>query len=827
MSNNGKITVTIDNQSFKVEKGLTILEAAQENDIYIPTLCAHKDLTPHGGCRMCIVEVDGMRGFPTSCTTPVEDGMVIRTHTVQIEQERKEILQLFLSEHTASCLICDEKDECRDYMGTIRKAGVTTGCRFCPKDGQCELQEVVEKMKIDTINYPIYYRQLRIEKEDPFYDRDYNLCILCGRCIRMCQEVRIANVLSFKQRGRHTVIGPAYDRTHLEAGCEFCGACVSVCPTGALYEKAKKWDGKADKEINSTCSFCGVGCQIKLLEKNNMIIGCLPEEDDLINKGQLCVKGRFGITETVNGYNRIKKPYIPVNGTDVYMSWEKAVDKCAEVLKKCNPEQFGMLISPNCTNEDMYIAQKFTRTVMKSNNIDTSARLFYGPGFNSYLNLFKRNSTLSEVRKSDCILCIGLDAKYGRSVVGVEIRRAIRRGVKIVTINPKQHSISLIAEKWLQPIPGKGIDLLKSLEALTNKSNGKKGKADQDIIEAGAILNKSKSCTILVGSEFLNDNNSDKIFDLIYKIAENIGAGILPLPTQNNFIGSILMGAYPEILPGGKQASKSTNLDKFKKKWKTDITRYNEGWDSNTLIEGKKQKALYLIGEMVPSDKVNADYLIFQNIYPPEDKINADIILPSTAFTESEGSSINGEGRIQKINKAVNVQGEALPDWLILCKIAQKMGKEGFDFKNVREIRAEITEFIDEFKTINRKPLKLDVEGRLNIKKAKSQAIRETDKKYPFLLTASVSEHIYKGYSLPDKVEGLKKLFPEKTLYINPADARKAKIKDGDTVSVCSSDFEKVWTAKISGEQPQGFLHVKLRQEDLIPENPHAVKIRK
>jgi predicted molibdopterin-dependent oxidoreductase YjgC len=404
-----------------------------------------------------------MRNFPTSCTTPVEDGMVIRTHTAQVQKVRQEILQLFMSEHPSSCLICDEKTDCQEYSITIHKAGVTTGCRYCPNDGQCELQDTIEKLEVKEINYPIFYRNLRVEKEDPFYDRDYNLCILCGRCIRMCQEVRLANVLAFKYRGRDTVIGPAYHRTHLGSGCEFCGACVSVCPTGTLTEKARKWDGKPDREQTSTCAFCGVGCQLKLQIKNDRIIGSLPAEDSMVNKGQLCIKGRFCVTELVNGYQRLHKPYKSVNKTLVAISWEDAIDLAAEKLSQCKPNESAIFISPNCFNEDLYIAQKFSRLVMESNHIDTSARAFYGDTFTAYLNLFRRSVPISEIGRCATIMCIGLDTRYGRSVVSVQLRKALQNGAKIITINHQDHNLTLTAEQWVQPKPGNESQIIQEL----------------------------------------------------------------------------------------------------------------------------------------------------------------------------------------------------------------------------------------------------------------------------------------------------------------------------------------------------------------------------
>ena len=788
---------------------------------------------------MCIVEVEGMRGFPTACTTPVDKGMIIRTHTAQVQAERSEILQLILSEHTSSCLICDEKDECKQFMGTIRKAGVTTGCRYCPNDGQCELQDVVEKMGVKEINYSIYYRNLRVEKDDPFYDRDYNLCILCGRCIRMCQEIRNANTLTFKQRGQRTVIGPAYDRTHLEAGCEFCGACVSICPTGALSEKVRKWEGKAEHEVITTCPLCGVGCQIRLLIKENEIIGTLPAEDTLVNNGQLCVKGRFCITELVNNHRRLKKPYKTQDNIKIEISWEEALELMVDKLSTCSPEQFGMLISPNCSNEDLYIAQKFTRVVMGSSNIDTSARVFYGSGFNAYLNLLKMSVPLSKLKDASVILCVGLDTRFGRSVVGVELRKAIKKGAKIITINPREHNLALIAEKWLRPVPGMEVDLLRSLVSLIEgkktrisqpRSKGKRDNLKDELERVAKMLKEASFPVILVGSDFLQYDISHQIFESIEKIARNVDAGIIPLPAQNNLYGSILMGCYPELLPGGFSSTAKKRLDELGKRWGKELRELSSGWDSVRLISGSRVKVLYLIGEVPSNFRPPSDFLIFQNIYPPDSSYKADLVLPSAAFTEMDGTFINGEGRIQRVRKGVDPPGKALPDWKILCLIAKKMGKEGFDFSNSEEIHKEISSIVKgfgDFDNIERKAGPLICEGELIISQSRPEGKKKTKNGFPFILNNSLAEHSYRGFSLTTWVEGARKIFNDGLIDLNPEDADKNGISEGDEVVVTSAQFEKVWLARISNDQLQGTLHVTLRQGEAVGPNPHPVRIRK
>ncbi len=258
------VRLEIDRHAVVVPAGTTVLRAAEAAGVGVPALCSHPELTPFGGCRLCAVEIEGTKPYPLACSTAVTEGMRVITDTAGLREQRRQILGLLLSQHPSSCLVCGEQDDCRRTQQTIRKAGVATGCRTCPRDGACELQQVAESVGVEWAGHPVAYRGLEPEHDEPFYDRDYNLCILCGRCVRMCAEVRGAGVLAFIDRGPRTLIGPAFGRSHEAAGCEFCGACVSVCPTGALADKVSKWDGAPDGVAVSTCPLCPLGCQVEL-----------------------------------------------------------------------------------------------------------------------------------------------------------------------------------------------------------------------------------------------------------------------------------------------------------------------------------------------------------------------------------------------------------------------------------------------------------------------------------------------------------------------------------------------------------------------------------
>ncbi|MFC1522371.1 molybdopterin-dependent oxidoreductase [Elusimicrobiota bacterium] len=388
----GALKLTINGESVSVNEGATILDAAKKADVYIPTLCHHDSIKPFGACRLCIVEVKDAKGLVTACTAPAVNGMEVKTETEKLRNLRKNILELILTEHPSTCLVCAESLKCRGAQDCARKVGMTTSCHFCPNNAQCDLQMVWDHIKLTEMSLPIIYKSVPLERDDPFFDRDYNLCVLCDRCVRACKW----GVIEMMQRGSDMAVGTAMNKTHTQSNCQFCGACVDICPTGTLVERRRRWEGRADKKLATTCPYCSVGCSLTASLKQGKVIETIPD-------GEGCVRGRFCATDLNSNTKRILKPMIRQAGKLVEVPWAKAIETAAKAIEKHKGSDSALVYSASLFNETMLLAHKFAKDVMKTSNImcplSESEEPFWKKANEEGVKKFKRAARVSKDSK--------------------------------------------------------------------------------------------------------------------------------------------------------------------------------------------------------------------------------------------------------------------------------------------------------------------------------------------------------------------------------------------------------------------------------------------
>jgi len=811
--------IIIDGKRIELDDKKTILEAARENGISIPSLCDHQRLSPFAGCRLCIVQIKGRKGYPPSCSTYAEDGMEVKTKTPSLQRLRREILELILSEHPNACLICTEKENCDEFKSTIRKVGETTGCVLCPNNGHCELQDVVDALKVDKVRFPSVYRELEIKKEDPFFDRNYNLCILCGRCVRVCHEVRGASTLSFTYRGSQAVVGTVLDRPHLESGCQFCGACVDVCPTGALSERALKYESLADDTAATICPLCSMGCKLEVESKDGRILSSRPAPEGGVNRGQVCVKGRFMIKNLVHSPRRILKPMIRKDKELEEVTWDEALDFVACRLKKYKGKEVALVASSQVTCEDNFILQKFSRAALRTENIaspvsvsplSTYRELVQEQGLKAGLNF-----RIEDISKANVLFLSGADLPVSHPIVWLEVLKAVKAGAKLVVASPQELSLNRYASVWLRNKPGTEVALFSYLSKafLESEEDGGHSRVEgfgsfkksldkldfsqvaqttgvpkEKFMQTAELLLEGETSAFLFGAGLTQNPWGAQNLAALHNLALLKSGRLYPLGLENNLRGAFEMN--------NGHSDKGLSIDQVFR-----------------AVHSGSIKALYLAGPLPDLQKAKIEFLVIQGSFMNDNMEKADAVLPAATFAETDGTFVNVEGRIQKFQKVIGLSGEAQPDWWITSRLAKKMGHEGFGYKNQAAVMKEISRDIPGFSKISNTKLDNDDEVFVHEEvKGKEKFIpfkpvlapEETGQKYPLLMSVDYNLDYYRNLALTQESKGLRMIRDSRWIKISPEDAKRLKLNDGDTVVVDSVSGKTQGRVRISGALPKG-----------------------
>ena len=735
------IKLKIDGREVEVPEGSTIMDAAGKAGSYVPALCHHPDLKPIGSCKLCIVSVEGMGSYPTACNTLAQAGMVVETRTEELQEMRRHTLEMLLAltNHPTSCLFCERKDECGDLRECMRKLPVTVGCKYCPKDGRCELQEAVLFVGLKSIRYQIEFRNMPVLRE-PFFDRNYNLCIMCGRCVRTCQEVRGVGVLT---------TNPDFHRMHWigpeslqNSECKFCGACVDACPTGALLSRSGKWMQPEDTVV-TICPYCGVGCSLVLGVKEDLIVTVSPDRESPVNRGQLCVKGHYGLEEIVHHPDRLTRPLIKRAGKFEEASWEEALDliakKFSEIKDKYGPNSLGALSSSRCTNEENYLVSKLARAAFGTNNVDNCARVCHAPSVTGLAACFgsgAATNSFDQIEDADVLLVIGSNTTEAHPIVSLKMIQAVSRGAKIIVADPRRIELVDMASIWLSLKPGTNIALLNGMmnvilnEGLEDRdfiasrtegfeefrntvmqysperAAGITGVAAEDIIEAARLYARAEKVMIIYSlgiTEHITGTANVISIGNLAMLTGNVGrrsTGVMPLRGQNNVQGACDMGALPNAQVGYQPVDDPGIKSKFEEAWKVQLPS-SPGLTSTLMMERAREgqiKGLYILGEDLAqtdpdTNKIREslqalDFLVIQEIFPTETTEFAHVILPAASFAECDGTFTNGERRIQRVNKAIPALcGQE--NWQTICQISQRMGYP-MSYNHPSEIMDEI-----------------------------------------------------------------------------------------------------------------------------------------
>jgi formate dehydrogenase major subunit len=864
------ISLTVDGVDVTVPEGTTVLRAAALAGINIPKLCATDSLEPFGSCRLCLVEIEGAKGLPASCTTEARAGMKVTTQNKRVADVRRNVIELYISDHPLDCLTC-------------------------ATNGDCELQDMAGAVGLREVRYGYAgdnHLDAKKDESNPYFTFDPSKCIVCSRCVRACEEVQGTFALTIQGRGFESKVSPSQNQPFLDSECVSCGACVQACPTATLTETSLIAKGKPEHSVVTTCAYCGVGCSFRAEMKGQEVVRMVPNKDGHANHGHSCVKGRFAFGYATHK-DRIKKPMIRETIHEPWreVSWDDAFTFAASKMKsiqaKYGKGSVGGITSSRCSNEETYLVQKLVRAAFGNNNVDTCARVCHSPtgfGLKATLGESAGTQAFDSVMKSDAIIVIGANPTDAHPVFASQMKRRLREGAKLIVLDPREidlvRSPHVEASFHLQLRPGTNVAVVNALahvimsEGLEAKqfiaercdpegfrawkefildpvnspeSTQAETTVDPRLIrEAARLFASQPNGAIYYGLGVTEHSQGSTTVIAIANLAMctgNIGregVGVNPLRGQNNVQGSCDMGSFPHELPGYRHVSDASVRALFGKEWGVELEPH-PGMRIPNMFDAAvagQFKALYVQGEDVAQSDPDTHHvtnalaslecMIVQDLFLNETAKFAHVFLPGSSFLEKNGTFTNAERRISPVRKVMEPLA-GLEDWQITQRLSIALGYP-MSYEHPSEIMDEIARLTPTFTGVSY--AKLDELGSIqwpcNAKAENGTPTMHigefvrgkglfkvtpyvptdevTTRMYPLLLTTG---RILSQYNVGAQTRRTENLHwhDEDVLEIHPHDAEQRGIEEGDWVGLRSRAGETVLRAVLSERVQPGVVY--------------------
>jgi formate dehydrogenase major subunit len=864
------VKVEIDGLPATVKAGTSILRAARESGVDIPKLCATDSLKPFGSCRMCVVEVEGRKGYPASCTTPIEDGMKIRTQTDALGKLRRNVMELYISDHPLDCLTCSA-------------------------NGDCELQDMAGAVGLREVRYGFdgeNHLDAPTDASNPYFQFDASKCIVCSRCVRACDEVQGTFALTIQGRGFESKVSAGISEDFLDSECVSCGACVQACPTATLMEKSIVENGQPEHSVKTTCAYCGVGCSFVAEMRGDQVVRMTPDNDGQANHGHSCVKGRFAWGYSTHR-DRVLDPLIRDSIDEPWrkVSWDEAIQYTARRFKEIQAEHgrkaIGGITSSRCTNEEVYVVQKLVRAAMGNNNVDTCARVCHSPtgyGLNQTLGTSAGTQPFDSVMDADVIVVIGANPTAAHPVFASQMKQRLRQGAKLIVVDPRQiglvKSAHIKAEHHLPLLPGTNVPIINSLahvivsEGLVDEEYVRErcdtesfdawkamilkpenspeevakvaGVAAEEIRAAARLYGEAGRGAIYYGLGVTEHSQGSTMVMGMANLAMatgNIGfsgCGVNPLRGQNNVQGSCDMGSFPHELPGYRPVGNDEVRGTFEKHWGVEIDNEPGFRIPNMFDEAcaGRYKGMYIQGEDVAQSDPdthhveaalgNMECVVVQDLFLNETAKFAHVFLPGTSFLEKDGTFINAERRINRV-RPVMPPKQGKDEWLITQELAQALGYP-MQYDNAAQIMDEIAEltptftnvsfkFLDEVGSVQwpcneKAPMGTPIMHIDNFVRGKGLFIEtdyvpteeRTNRKFPLLLTTG---RILSQYNVGAQTRRTENMvwYNADLLEVHPSDAEVRGITEGSLVSLSSRKGDISLVATITDRVQPGVVY--------------------